>query len=144
MASLEQDLDDLDRMVDTGAPKDAIRSQIRLITREVATLQTELARTVEDHQKLQAEHAKLKATQVIPAPTDKLQFRRGLYYQGADPIPFCPQCWESSNKKIHLSGPIEMMNPEVEYWECHICNHDYSAKGGENFLARTARPLSRR
>jgi cytidylate kinase len=41
MKTLLEDMDDLDRMVDTGAPKDAVRSQIRLVAREVAALQTD-------------------------------------------------------------------------------------------------------
>lgn len=39
MNTLQQDLDDLDRMVDGDTPKDKIRSQIRLISREVAALE---------------------------------------------------------------------------------------------------------
>jgi DNA-binding MarR family transcriptional regulator len=60
MASLQQDIDDLDRMVDTGAQKDAIRSQIRLISREVATLEA-------DYASLAEHHAKLKAAQTPPS-----------------------------------------------------------------------------
>ena len=136
MASLPQDIDDLDRMVDTGAQKDAIRSQIRLIGREVAALEADYSRLAEDHEKL-------KAAQAIPspaAPSDGFEFRRGLYYKAGDPIPFCPHCWEASSRRIHLSGPIEMMNREIEYWECHTCDKDYDAKADENFRARPARP----
>jgi chromosome segregation ATPase len=50
MKTLQEDIDDLDRMVDTNAPKDAIRSQIRLISREVAALQA-------DYDSLAASHA---------------------------------------------------------------------------------------
>jgi hypothetical protein len=52
MKTLQEDIDDLDRMVDTGAQKDAIRSQIRLIAREVAAFQA-------DYDSLAASHAKL-------------------------------------------------------------------------------------
>jgi hypothetical protein len=41
MKTLQEDIDDLDRMVDTDAQKDAVRSQIRLISREVAALQAD-------------------------------------------------------------------------------------------------------
>jgi hypothetical protein len=60
MASLQQDIDDLDRMVDTGAQKDAIRSQIRLISREVAALEA-------DYASLAEHHTKLKAAQIPPS-----------------------------------------------------------------------------
>ena len=58
---LQQDIDDLDRMVDSGAPKDAIRSQIRLIAREIAALEAEFASTIDAHQTLYAAHRKLQA-----------------------------------------------------------------------------------
>lgn len=135
MTRLQQDIDDLDRMVDTGAAKDAIRSQIRLIDREVAALQSDYASVVENHEKL-------KAAQTIPsigASADKFEFRRGLCYEGSDPIPFCPQCWEIERKKIHLSGPVKMFNSTTERWECHNCDKDYSAALNENFLARRRR-----
>ena len=51
MKALQEDIDDLDRMVDTGAQKDAIRSQIRLISREVAALETDYARLAAEHSK---------------------------------------------------------------------------------------------
>ena len=69
MANLQQDIDDLDRMVDTGAQKDAIRSQIRLIAREVAALEA-------DYASLAEHHAKLKASQTPPsvgAPPEVLE-----------------------------------------------------------------------
>jgi len=52
MKTLQEDIDDLDRMVDTGAAKDAIRSQIRLVAREIAALQA-------DYDGLASSHAKL-------------------------------------------------------------------------------------
>ena len=68
MKTLQEDIDDLDRMVDTGAAKDAIRSQIRLISREVAALQAEYSSLAEHHSqtndaktKVEAELAELKA-----------------------------------------------------------------------------------
>jgi hypothetical protein len=42
MSSLQQDINDLDRLVDGNAAKDEIRSQIRLISREVAALEAAL------------------------------------------------------------------------------------------------------
>ena len=61
MKTLQDDIDDLDRMVDTGAAKDAIRSQIRLISREVAALQARNAGLVEAHAQLYALHQELHA-----------------------------------------------------------------------------------
>jgi hypothetical protein len=64
MPTLQEDINDLDRMVDGGSPKDAIRSQVRLIAREVATLEADYASLAEAHAKLQEAHAKLKDSQM--------------------------------------------------------------------------------
>lgn len=60
MTRLIEDIDDLDRMVDRNAQKDAIRAQIRLVGREVAALEADHARLAEDHEKLQAAHLALQ------------------------------------------------------------------------------------
>jgi hypothetical protein len=131
MSSLEKDLDDLDRMVDTDAAKDAIRSQIRLVAREVAALESEYSSLVEQYSALSS-----RVTQTSEEP---LTHVRGLFYASGDPVPFCPRCWEAGGKRIHLAGPIPMFNPEIEHWECHTCHAAYSAKPNEAFL-----PVSRR
>jgi hypothetical protein len=53
MKTLQEDIDDLDRMLDTDAAKDAIRSQIRLIAREAAALEIEFASLAQSHTDLQ-------------------------------------------------------------------------------------------
>lgn len=47
--SIQQDIDDLDRMVDTDAAKDKIRAQIRLISREAASLEVECSGLARRH-----------------------------------------------------------------------------------------------
>jgi hypothetical protein len=54
MITLKDDIENLDRMVDGDTPKDAIRSQIRLIAREVATLETDYASLAQAHAELHA------------------------------------------------------------------------------------------
>ena len=49
MRTLQEHLDDLDRMVDTGADKPKIRHQIDLIGRIVATNEAEHSRLAQDH-----------------------------------------------------------------------------------------------
>jgi hypothetical protein len=61
MKTLQEDIDDLDRMVDTNAGKDAIRSQIRLIAREVEALEASNVRLNEDNAELNQALAKYKA-----------------------------------------------------------------------------------
>ncbi|MEJ0088606.1 MAG: hypothetical protein WDM80_02480 [Limisphaerales bacterium] len=140
MSRLQQDIDDLDRMVDTGAQKDAIRSQIRLISREVSALEIDFTHLAENLENLQA----TQIQQSVSAPVDAFEHRRGLFYKTGDPIPFCPHCFEADDRKIHLSGPVPMMDESIEYWECYTCDHDYHAKQGGIFLASQARPGRRR
>ena len=73
MKTIHEDIDDLDRMVDTDAPKHAVRSQIRLIAREGAALEADYSRLAEAHaqldkahSKLQKQHAKLKQPKHSP------------------------------------------------------------------------------
>jgi cell division protein FtsB len=61
--TLQEDIDDLDRMVDTDAAKDAIRSQIRLIGREIAALEADYSQLVDRHSQLQQEHARLQQSE---------------------------------------------------------------------------------
>jgi len=63
-----------------------------------------------------------------------VRHERGLYCGENDPIPFCPLCWETSNKLVHLSGPQPLVEGG-EMWECHSCNNDYFGVLGQNFGA---------
>ncbi len=135
MSNLQKDIDDLDRMIDTDAAKDAIRSQLRFIARELAALEADYAVLAEQHAALQQSHAS-----AVAAPAEEpLTLVRGLFYASGDPVPFCPRCWEAARRRIHLSGPIPMFNREVEHWECHTCQAGYSAMPHQPFL-----PVSRR
>lgn len=61
MQTLQQHLDDLDRMVDSGkAPKAELRSQVSFISREVSALESAYSHLEQEHALLQAEHAKLQ------------------------------------------------------------------------------------
>lgn len=58
--NIHDDLDHLDRLVDGGAAKDEIRSQIRLIAREIAALEADLTAFAQGHAQLKEEHAQLQ------------------------------------------------------------------------------------
>jgi hypothetical protein len=58
MRTLQEHIDDLDRMVDSGTAIPKIRNQIAFIGREVAALQADYASLAEAHTKLQDEHPK--------------------------------------------------------------------------------------
>jgi hypothetical protein len=69
MRTLQEHLDDLDRMVDSGTSVAKIRSQIAFIGREVAALQADYANLADNHVKLQDENSRLKPSQT-PSPVD--------------------------------------------------------------------------
>jgi hypothetical protein len=67
MATLQEHIDDLDRMIDGGnTTKDAVRSQIAFIGREVAALEADYARLNEAHTNLKEAHTNLKNAQPHP------------------------------------------------------------------------------
>ena len=57
MKTLQEDIDDLDRMVDNNAAKDAVRSQIRLLAREVAALEAAYGHLSSEHEVVVAHKA---------------------------------------------------------------------------------------
>ena len=51
--------------------------------------------------------------------TNKMTFRDQLYYMDGDSEPFCPRCWDSENKAIHLHR-----NGTGNY-RCNNCDNNY-------------------
>ena len=96
MKTLQDDIDDLDRMVDTEAQKDAIRSQIRLISREVAALEAEYSQLAQGHAELQRQHAKLQQSK-------------------ADEIAKLKQA--HADEIARLTAPQQQIIPDVEPWD---------------------------
>ena len=103
MSNLQKDIDDLDRMVDTDAAKDAIRSQIRLIAREIAALEADYSRLAEQ----------LAVLQPSQSPPHQLTHVRGLFYAAGDPVPFCPRCWEAYSRRVHFPGRFRCSTPRL-------------------------------
>ena len=103
---------------------------------KIVGLQTEVvklsSRNVELEQKCSELEAELRRKK-------SLRHNRSLYYADNDPLPFCPHCWETSEKLVHLFGPAPLMEPGGEMWECHACNNDYVGHNGKNFEASPSR-----
>lgn len=62
----------------------------------------------------------------------KLHHRRQLYWAPNDPLPFCPHCYDDSKKRVHLFVSHNK-DYNLEDYECHICNHDFLARNGNDF-----------
>lgn len=54
---------------------------------------------------LEDENAELKR---ILSLIQKMRFKKPFYYQGDDPVPFCPRCWEKEKKPVRLYGPVKV------------------------------------
>jgi hypothetical protein len=98
MRTLHEHIDDLDRMVDRGAEKPNIRSQIAFIAREVATLEADYARLADAHTNLQEAKLRFDAQlqQMKPQAT-QTQVVDGILFEcssrtGGAWLPFCPVC----------------------------------------------------
>jgi hypothetical protein len=108
MTRLQDDIDALDRMVDGGSPKDAIRSQIRLIEGQVTALEADYARLSGDHTELQAAHTKLQAAQQTP-PAEV-------------PAEVCPFCRKRTAQLIQIKpSPIATLasiGAKQGYYHC--------------------------
>jgi hypothetical protein len=64
MRTLLDDVDDLDRMVDSGAEAEKILSQIRFIAREVAELEADYSALAQTLAKARVENANLRKAKV--------------------------------------------------------------------------------
>lgn len=68
-----------------------------------------------------------------------LRHERQLYYASGDVVPFCPTCYEKTDKYVHLFGPKSGYPQDVECYECLGCNYSYYAKGGSPFEPQPSR-----
>ena len=56
---------------------------------------------------------------------DKLTYRKPFYYQEGDDVPYCPRCWESDRKCVHVIGPDISIEgpvyrcPGCKFWTVH-------------------------
>jgi hypothetical protein len=68
--TLQEHIDDLDRMVDSGTGVPKVRSQIAFIAREVACLEAAYAQLADAHTKLERRHETLKNAMAEPPRLD--------------------------------------------------------------------------
>jgi hypothetical protein len=53
----------------------------------------------------------------------KLTFRAPFYYAPPDEVPFCPRCWETDKKAIHLTGPLQVI--AGTRYDCPECRRNH-------------------
>jgi hypothetical protein len=121
MPTLQEDIDDLDRMVEHGTAKHEVRSQIRVIANGVARLEAENASLIEANAKF-AESAtasvkayeELKAKQSLPTPATPSTLR--------DKCPHCQQ--ERGRQTSSRRLPPPRGGTMIKY-QCDGCGQSY-------------------
>ena len=84
--------------------------------RKIIDLEGEIVEVEGQNIELTKENRKLKE-QLETA--GKMTFKYPVYYMEGDEVPFCPCCWESDRKTIHLSYVDRNVGSE-SYW-CYQC-----------------------
>jgi hypothetical protein len=82
------------------------------LLKQVLSLQVEALRTFEEMHALKERIRQLESQLETKRV---MEFRAPFYFSGEDQIPFCPKCWESERKALHLYH-----TPQTRY-ECHSC-----------------------
>jgi hypothetical protein len=57
----------------------------------------------------------------------ELVFKEPFYWLGADQTPYCPVCWESEHKAVHIH--FNNSHNAIQYWVCLNCEAQFSARG---------------
>jgi len=72
--------------------------------------------------------------QILKMKRNKLERWRGLYWKRGDPRPYCAFCYDKDQKRISLTHKkIFTERGTHEWWACYVCNHDFSARKGEDY-----------
>ena len=75
------------------------------LNRKIVDLEGEIVERTLQIGSLEEENEELKRTLSL---IKKMRFKKPFYFQGDDPVPFCPRCWEKEKKPVHLIGPVKV------------------------------------
>ena len=92
--------------------------------RKIVELEGEIIEITRDNHALTTRVQELTATL---ANSQDLIFREPFYYVEEDLVPFCPKCWESDKKTIHLVNGGR--NGRETKFDCMQCNKTYWYQG---------------
>lgn len=97
----------------------------RQLVKLILALQTELFELQSDNLNLDA---KLASLQRQLDAREKMHMRPpfNYYFRDGDDVPFCPKCWKSYGKAIHLPAP-EQSSAGIRR-DCKICKEIYWEK----------------
>ena len=109
MPTIHEDIENLDRLVDGGAAKDEIRSQIRLIDREVAALEAENAGLIE---------AKTQSDQIAAAAVKAYNELKAQ--KAAVVLDVCDYCGQKTGKLLRIEPDKKFgeFGAKVRFYKC--------------------------
>ena len=124
MTTLDEHIDELDKMVVGGTSAPTIRSQIAFISREVAALEAELVRVNVDHANLKEAYLNLQAAQAEKEADPFTNFKGHRFKIGtngeSDGLVYCPNCptpLSSGQPHLHLTcSKCNFISPKNGYF----------------------------
>lgn len=90
--------------------------------RKIVDLKAEIVELSRNNMKLEQENSELRAKLEIK---ENMEFRQPFYFLGDDKIPYCPLCWESEQKAIHLMGPKKTPHKNNVWYRCPNCENNF-------------------
>ena len=98
------------------------RSNDQELFKLILALQRDIFDLESENLKLNVELTSLKRELAL---SEKLHVRPPYpyYFRDGDDVPFCPACWESERKAIHLSAP-EHVDLGIRR-QCRVCKETY-------------------
>jgi hypothetical protein len=94
--------------------------------RRAVDLEVDVIELTRSSRQLEFENEELRGTLAFK---DQLTFKAPLWYAVGDTVPYCPNCWESRRKAIHLQGPMNVV--AGTRYDCVDCKNMFIANRRE-------------
>jgi len=85
------------------------------IYRKIIELEAEIVELTRTNHELEKRNEELER---LIAFNQDMKFRKPIYFVKGDSQPYCPRCWESDKKGIHLIGP----RGKPDRYDCPNCS----------------------
>jgi hypothetical protein len=72
---------------------------------------------------------RVKLLEIESNQKKSLKHERALYWMADDTVPFCPHCYETDGKLIHMFGPYNASaDGKQKRYACQRCFHDFHCR----------------
>jgi hypothetical protein len=100
-----------EKLLTADKENESLKSENAIQEQTLTQKEQEIQRLKQQIQELQKLHG-----------TPQLKFVAPFFYADGDPVPYCPRCWESDHKAIHMKPPYPVHSGPK--YECPVCkNH---------------------